>query len=214
MARIRIRINTNTSALHSDSKGHVGMETEITDPPTLDLDSFLETITEEVIVPRSSTITITQKNEILNIFSKQQDLSLNEALVVTTILFQSGGTAKSCDGNLQCIMFGKTIKLAYLRKALAEAKCKGLERKFARSIADDIIKISNKLKIAGNLSQKILRANPERTFTMEETFWLSDFQSENLNCPEILRNFITKSFETRVSNSSKPQTKKTNKTGK
>ena len=178
------------------------------------LDIFLNGVSNaDIIIPRSSTLKDSQRVEIITKFAVQQNITHNQALVVIAILFQSGGTAKSCDGNLQCSAFGKTFKLAFLRKALTDSKCKGLERKLGRVLSNEIYQISSKLQIPGNLSQKIIRSHPERQFSAEESYWLSDFHAENLeNCPEIIRGFITKSFEKRESSTKPPQ--KGRKTGK
>lgn len=181
---------------------------------TEDLDEFLnKTSSGEITIPRSSTLKESQRLEVITKFAVQQGITFNQAMVVIAIFFQSGGTAKSCDGNLQCTAFGKTFKLAFLRKALTDCKCKGSERKLGRIMSDDIYKISKSLKIPGNLSQKITRSHPERLFTADETYWLSDFHAENItNCPEIIRGFITSSFEKRES-TTKPK-QKGKKTGK
>jgi hypothetical protein len=177
--------------------------------PEEPLEHFLETIKEEIILPRSAVLSESQAVLSISTFASQQKLTINQSKTVMTILFQSGGTAKGCDGNLTCSIFGQTIKLAYLRKALTEAKCKGMERKLARYLADEIAQISIAIKIPGNLTKKITRAHPERAFTQEESAWLSDFQVDNSNCPELLRNFISESFSRNKTeeNISKPKQK-------
>lgn len=175
------------------------------------LEEFLDELQEEINLPRSTQITPTQANTILEKFSEQQKLTINQAKVVISILLQSGGTAKGCDGNLTINIFGQAIKLAYLRKALAEVKCKGYERRLAKHVASEIAMVCTKLKLPGNLTNKIKRLNPDRQFTLEETVWLSDFQVDNPACPELLRRFIAESFDKK--GTSKPQQNKT-KTGK
>lgn len=180
-----------------------------TDQP---LEEFLKEFKEEIHSPRSSQITKNQAEIIIENFAEQQKLSKNQAKVAISILLQSGGTAKSCDGNLSINIFGQTIKLAYLRKSLAESRCKGFERKLAKCMADEIAMICTSLKLPGNLTNKIKRLNPDRQFKLEETVWLSDFQVDNENCPELLRRFITDSFE-RKPNIKQQQNQKKN-TGK
>jgi hypothetical protein len=123
-------------------------------------------------------------------------------------LFQSGGTNRSCDGNLQISIFGKDIKLANLRKILNECKLKANERKLARAIASEIAIISKEFKIPGNLAKKITRDFPERKFTMEELVWLSEFQVDNPECPEESRKLISDCLKNRKVN---PGANKTNK---
>lgn len=163
-----------------------------------DLSEFLKTVnTDQVVLPRNTSLTDSQAKESLNAFAEQQKLNINQATIAVALLFQSGGTAKSCDGNLSVTIFDQTIKLAYLRKALTTAKCKSSERKLARFMSSDIAKIAQVYQLPGNLSKKIIRNHPNRTFTMEEKVWLSDFQVDNESCPEILRNFISETFNQR-----------------
>jgi hypothetical protein len=176
-----------------------------------DLVEFLKTLKkEELVLPRSNNLTEVQVKQCLETFSNQQKLNLNQSQTAIAVLLQAGGTAKSCDGNLSVSLFGQTIKLAYLRKALAECKCKGNERKLAKYLATKIAIISKTLEIPGNLAKKITRMHPERPFTIEETVWLSDFQVDNKDCPEILRKFITESFEARKTENKGSKNQNTN----
>ena len=119
------------------------------------------------------------------------------SLIAIAILLQSGGTTRGCDGNLQTTIASKPYKLSQLRKALSESKLKNCERKLARTLAEPIAEIAFKFSIPGNLSKQIIRAHPERSFTAEETVYLSDFQADNPNCPEIIRRFILEAFDTK-----------------
>lgn len=177
------------------------------------LEEFLNNINEDINPPRSLQITKNQAEAIIKHFAVQQKLNINQATVAISILLQSGGTARGCDGNLSCSVFGQTIKLAYLRKALTDLKLKGQERKLAKVMADDIAKICTKFKHPGNLTNKIKRLNPDRQFKLDETVWLSDFQVDNENCPELLRRFITDSFDKKPNTKQQQNNKKKN-TGK
>ena len=169
----------------------------------------------DFILPRSSTINQKQAETIITTFAKNQELSVPEAKVAMAMLFQSGGTAKSCDGNLTIQGFGKPIKLSYLRKALIDAKCKGCERKLARYYANEIFMIAQTYEIPGNLFKRVSRDTPQRKFSTTEAAWLSDFQVENESCPADIRYHISETFKKRVgpiNNSQNKQPKK--KTGK
>jgi hypothetical protein len=180
-----------------------------TSPPvaTEDLRSYLaENKDLKVTLPRSPSLDNTQVEEVLEEFSTKQGLNKNDAKVVIAILFQSGGTNRSCDGNLQTTFKDKTIKLAYLRKALATCKLKNNERKLARALADDIALIAEALNIPGNLYSSIQRLNPEIIIDPKMSVWLSDFQANNNNCPAQAKTLINNFFEKRNSS-------KTNKKG-
>lgn len=169
------------------------------------LDTFLQKLKtsedyRKMIIPRSFKLTQDQTDQVVGKFAENQELSWNQAMVVIALLFQSGGTNRSCDGNLQVKIFNKDIKLANLRKALNECKLKGNERKLARSLATQIAEISIKLSIPGNLAKKISREYPERKFAMEELVWLSEFQVDNPSCPEESRKLISDCFKNRKDN--------------
>lgn len=158
---------------------------------------------ENIIIPRSTKITPQQAENVIAKFAEKQNLdNPRTALVAVCILLQSGGTARGCDGNLSCTISDHTFKLSQLRGVLNESKLKSCERKLARTLAEPISRIAYKYGIDGNLAKKIIRAHPERNFTPEETVYLSDFQADNPDCPEILRRYIMETFESRRPKSS------------
>lgn len=205
----------NVSPTSEQSPSNAVHTTTTSQAPSSEKEDSLETFLkglkkEDIVLPRSANLTDTQANLCLEIFATQQKLTPNQALTVAAALLQTGGTAKSCDGNLNIDLFGKVTKLAYLRKALTEAKCKGNERKLAKNLATKIAQIATTLEIPGNLAKKITRAHPERPFPMEELVWLSDFQVDNKDCPEILRKFITETFEARKADNKGSKNQNTN----
>ena len=194
-------------------------EFKISDPSLLDLptdslDAFLQkNATMAIPLPRSIVLDQAKTNEVLENFAAKHELTVPQAIVVITILFQSGGTNRSCDANLQANLFNKNIKLSSLRKSLAVCKVKDCERKFARSLADEIAKVASFYKIPGNLSLKIQRLKPQLgNISMEILVWLSDFQSSNPNCPPIALGYINEAFSVKVPK--KSGTNKPKNTGK
>jgi hypothetical protein len=94
--------------------------------------------------------------------------SIDEALAVLAILFQQGGTARSCDGNMSITLFGKLFKLADIRKIMKQESCAKSERKLARTLADRIQEVALILEIPGNLYLKIQKQDLSRSFEMSE----------------------------------------------
>lgn len=134
--------------------------------------------------------------DILKKIEKQYNLNTQEeATVVLALLFQQGGTARSCDGNMTVKIFDQEFKLANIRKILKDCSCAKGERKLARSLANDIKEIALIMKLPGNLYNKIQKKNLSKNFTLEEKVWLSDFQSDNENCPAELRALILETFK-------------------
>lgn len=152
---------------------------------------------KETFVPaRSSTLPIGKVEEILEAIKKHFQLSTtDEAITVVAILFQQGGTARSCHGDMATSLFGKSFKLSEIRKILKQNSCKNSERKLARSLANEIFEICNIMELSGNLSAKIQKSNLEKSFQPEELIWMSDFQAENPTCPFEIRTYILESFK-------------------
>lgn len=119
----------------------------------------------------------------------------NEAIAVIASLLQQGGTARSCDGNLSSNLFNQNIKLSDLRRVLKSLSCNRSERKLARSLATSINQISAVLDIRGNLYSKITRTHTDVKFDKEDTYWMSDFQSDNPDCPQHIRSLIIETFQ-------------------
>lgn len=174
---------------------------------------FLSSLNKEknnVKLSRSNTFTLAEVDYILETIKNEIGLSsLDEAKTVIAILFQQGGTARSCDGNMSITVFEKTVKLATIRKILKQCNYARGERKLARTLASDIYLICEKLEIPGNLSQKLKRLGTS-TVKLEpnEEIWLSDFQNLNPSIPDKLRNLIEDSFKTKQPKQQKPPKKR------
>jgi hypothetical protein len=148
------------------------------------------------VVSRSSTLQPDIVTDILKKIEKQHNLNTQEeAIAVLALLFQQGGTARSCDGNMAVKIFDQEFKLSNIRKILKNCSCAKGERKLARSLANEIKEIALIMELPGNLYNKIQKQNLSKKFTLEEKIWLSDFQSDNENCPAELRTLILETFK-------------------
>lgn len=148
------------------------------------------------VTNRSSILQPGIVTDILKKIEKQHNLNTQEeAIVVLALLFQQGGTARSCDGNMAVKIFDHEFKLANIRKILKNCSCAKGERKLARSLANEIKEIALIMELPGNLYNKIQKKNLSKNFTIEEKVWLSDFQSDNENCPAELRALILETFK-------------------
>jgi hypothetical protein len=164
----------------------------------------LETEKEKMVTARTSTLPRGVAEKILETMKKTLELeSREQALAIITVLFQLGGTARSCDGNMSVTLFGKETKLAEIRKILKQNSCNKAERKLARTLATEIQEIAQMLELPGNLYSKIQKKDLERKFSTEEKVWLSDFQSDNESCPIRLRNLILETFKKPENNQKK-----------
>lgn len=144
---------------------------------------------------RGSKLPEGKVEEILKTIMKEYEFTREKAISVLAILFQQGGTARGCDGNMSTEVFGKNVKLVDIRKILKQHSCNKSERKLARALASEIFEIANVMEINGNLYSKIQKNNMEASYSVEEKVWLSDFQSENPDCPIRMRTLIQETFK-------------------
>ena len=148
------------------------------------------------VTNRSAVLQQGVVTDILKTIEKQHNLNTpEEAIAALALFFQQGGTARSCDGNMVVKIFNQEFKLANIRKILKNCSCAKGERKLARSLANEIKEIAFIMELPGNLYNKIQKKDLSRNFTIEEKVWLSDFQSDNENCPAELRALIIETFK-------------------
>lgn len=199
----------------SDTPSLIGEEKEVTKKQvpqpiedTRDLLTFLQENKDiDISLPRNTSLKLSQVDLVLRNFAGKNKLSVNQSKVIIALLFQSGGTNRSCDGNLEISAFDKTFKLASLRKSLSDCKFKGCERKLARALSSEIAFIAKTYEVPGNLTTRIQRMHPEASISLDISVWLSDFQSSNPDCPVVAKNYINESFDRRSPQSKKFQKK-------
>ena len=120
------------------------------------LKNKLENEKKFYVTNRSSVLQPGIVTDILKKIEKQHNLNTQEeAMVVLALLFQQGGTARSCDGNMIVKIFDQEFKLASIRKILKDCSCAKGERKLARSLANEIKEIALIMELPGNLYNKI-----------------------------------------------------------
>ena len=105
-----------------------------------------ETLKNQLVKEKSNYVTARSAKlqqgvvtKILKKMTEQYKLnSSEEAIAVLALLFQQGGTSRSCDGNMSVVIFNQEFKLANIRKILKDCSCNKGERKLARSLANEI----------------------------------------------------------------------------
>ena len=78
---------------------------------------------------------------------------------------------------------------------MKQESCAKSERKLAKTLADQIQEVALIMEILGKLYLKIQKQDLNRSFNISEKVWLSDFQSDNKNCPAELRSLILNTFQ-------------------
>ena len=105
---------------------------------------------------------------------------------------KKGGTSKRANGNIYAVVNGKRLTLALIRETMAKIKYKHTLRQWARSYATQIANVCELFDIPGDLYKKIARKHPDVNST--QSYWLSNFQMDNVDCEESLRNYIKEHF--------------------
>lgn len=155
----------------------------------------LEEMKSTVELPRSNVLSTSTSDAIIEHYKNVTKLKTTEdTFTVIAIFAQQGATARSCDGNMSIKIKEQTFKLSELRKTFSINKCKNGIRKFARTHATEIHFICSKLQIPGNLYNKLQKRQPNLNITAEESYWMSDFQAYNPDCPKDIRDKIIQSF--------------------
>ena len=140
-------------------------------------------------------------NRLVNKVRKRHDCEQYPALTGICMLLQTGGSNASCTGNHTYQFENSFFKLADLPADVKDVTGNSSSmRKVARAFSNRIFSTACVLGEPGNLYRKIQRMNPDITFENDDIDWCSDFQSNNPNCPERIRNLINKSFSTNTNN--------------
>lgn len=110
------------------------------------------------------------------------------------IICQKGGTSRKAQGTVYAVVNGIKMDLNLVRNVINELKIGFTLRQWARTYASEIYEVSQYFDIEGDLSKKIARNSP--SVTAEERFWLSNFQMDNPNCPQNVRNMLMAHYKT------------------
>lgn len=130
---------------------------------------------------------------ITNATSGSNKMGDDEVTVALAIICQKGGTAKKANPNIYANVNGKVLELGLVRKVITDINWKYTLRQFARSKATFIQKTCSYFDIPGDLSQKLGRLDP--SLGSEDKIWLSNFQMDNSDCPEKIRNMLMSHYD-------------------
>lgn len=129
---------------------------------------------------------------LIEAISKETQWNTTQSVTALAIICQKGGTSKKAQGTVYAIVDGKRVDLNMIREVMKKSGCKFTLRQWARTHAFDIYKVAAYFGIEGDLAKKIARNSPE--VTQDEKFWLSNFQMDNNNCPQNVRDMLMKHY--------------------
>lgn len=118
------------------------------------------------------------------------------AMALISGLCQVGGTNRNAGSRVEYIYSGFKINGAEFSTICSQLG--GTPRQFARAMADVIIKFAIKLQEPGDLSRQMKLDNPN--LSVEDSYWCSNFQSKNPNCPEVVQNWLKENYNKRFTN--------------
>ena len=153
---------------------------------------------DRLVVPRTQILNTLQTEKIVNAVINEAGLSsTEEALILLAIIFQKGGAARQCNGNLEAEVGGKKLRLKTVRDCIKDVGLAGMEWRLARSLATPIYEVCSSLNIPGNLAHAIINneTNTLTNVTDKDKAWMSDFQNDNENCPKRIRQLINIHFK-------------------
>ena len=173
------------------------------------LKKFLENAKDDgFVVQRTPTLNLFQTEKIINAIIDKAGLeSTEQALTLLAIIFQKGSTARHCDGNREAEIQGKRLRLKTMRDCMRNVGLPRMERRLASYLATPIYKVCSSLNIPGNLARAIL--NNETTILTnvmdQDKAWMSDFQNDNEDCPERIRQLISNHFKNKKQSQNRNQ---------
>jgi hypothetical protein len=135
-------------------------------------------------------------NEIIEDLANASGGSTEGSTICLCILLQRGGTSPKQANKVSETWKGARISLGMVRNSCAKHKIS--VRKLARGMAQTIAIIMEYLGedgYRGNLSKKYLEEHPDASD--KDLIWTSDFQTFNLECPERIREWLIKDYNTR-----------------
>lgn len=116
-----------------------------------------------------------------------------EALASIAIICQKGGTSKKAQGTVYSVVNGKRLDLNMIRNIMRETGCTFTLRQWARTNATNIYEVAKIFDIEGDLAKKIARNSPE--VTQDEKYWISNFQMDNTDCPQNIREMLLNHYK-------------------
>lgn len=154
--------------------------------------------------PKSQQLNAEQLNDVIQRTADQYKTDPSTAFVGICATLQAGGTNKNKRSNVKI----KIKEIPFESKVVNEIIQKQTTftpRQFARQIANEIYKISEKHQITGNAYVSLRRFYAEMLteITDTERYWAADFQIDNPNCPQYIREALRKRYTDKFANRKK-----------
>ena len=141
-----------------------------------------------------ATVNDTQGTDLVTKISEAyNNIDAKFAFIGLCIICQKGGTSRRAQGDIYAVVNSNRITLARIRSVMSAQNYRFTLRQWARTYATKIHAVASMYSIPGDLAKKIGRKHSG--ITPEQSIWLSNFQMDNPDCPEDLRNLILEHFQ-------------------
>jgi hypothetical protein len=173
---------------------HAGSE-DGTDPMQLLLETIAKEMPKIETASNQAKITPLESESLINAVAKRFKLEPHKSLIAISIICQKGGTSKRAQGDIYAIVDGTRVTLQQIREVLASlGNSKTTLRQWARTNANAVQKVAAIYDIPGDLS-KILQRKYNNNISGPDLIWCSNFQMDNENAPESVREMIHEHFQ-------------------
>lgn len=134
--------------------------------------------------------------KIIKLISKDLKLeNVNLAWILVTGVLQRGGSNLKA-GNAVVFNLGEnSLSSQQLNRFIRQIVKNGTNRQLARTISNQIIEIAEIYELPGDLHAQMLIDYPNAT--MQEKIWCSNFQTQNSNCPDKIRQWLINDYRKR-----------------
>ena len=134
-------------------------------------------------------------NEIIIKLELPENNGQDTAWLLVAAVLQLGGSNQKAGNSISYTVNNFTLTSQQLNNIVKKITKSGTNRQLARSISDNIAEIATHLNIPGDLHSQILLEHPD--LTNYEKVWCSNFQTQNPNCPERVREWLVNNFKSR-----------------
>lgn len=140
--------------------------------------SLSETQCEEVLKEIKQTLKINDTDP----------AEMETTMALVSGLMQNGGSNRNAGPNVSYTLAGYTLSAADFQKFCRKKTSGGTARQFARTMANEIAKFAAILDEEGDLARQMRLDDP--LLPRDLAVWCSNFQSENSQCPQIVRDWL------------------------
>ncbi len=117
------------------------------------------------------------------------------AWILITGVLQLGGSNQKAGNSISFTLGAHTLTAQQLNNIIKKTTKNGTNRQLARSIADEVAQIATSLNIPGDLHSQMALEYPDISET--DKVWCSNFQTQNPNCPDLVRDWLVKNYKSR-----------------